>query len=111
STFEEHAPDWGRVQNHLVDLPQVFDEITPGLYYVHVSTPNYFDADGRALQANGVLNYTHWNIFSKRAESSLAWITAEGQPVEDVSIGLYANDGSFLESGRTDRDGLYFAEK
>jgi len=110
SYYADIEPTWGEEQRLRVDFREIFDELHHGLYYIHVSTSEFFDQDGRALYASGVLNYTNWNVFSKRGKSILVWVMEGGSPVRDAVVNLYSSDGALLEAGKTDRQGIFFQE-
>lgn len=111
SYYVDIEPTWGVEQEMKVDLRETFDEQNFGLYYIQVASTEFFDQDGRTLNASGVLNYTRWNVLSKRGKSALVWVMEGQAPVSNAIVNLYSSDGRLLESGKTDRQGVFFQEK
>jgi hypothetical protein len=111
AAFIDGSPKWGNKEEKTLDVKEFMGDVERGLYYVNISSPQFFDTDGKPVQARGVLNYTQWNLYSKRGASALVWLTEKSKPVQNALISLYASDGSVLYSGNTDRQGLFEIEK
>lgn len=104
---------WGQRQDHTLALSDMFDDITPGLYYIYIHAPNLSNEDGEPIETNILLQYSNWNIYSKRGDSALVWLTdyKTGQPVADATIKLISTEGTKLEISQTNSDGIYFIDE
>lgn len=104
---KEIQPRWGRTERHQLQISEGFPEVEPGIYLVKLSLPTFLDGEGKPFQENVVVQYSPWNILSKRGESSLVWVTDEfRQPISGVNAVFYANDGSAQIKRRTDDQGM-----
>jgi len=112
SNQKEVDPLWGEIQNHTINLDDMVDDITPGIFYVHFSAPLIIDEKGQALEDNALVQYSNINVYSKRGDSSLIWATdKEYNALEKATIHLFSNEGKLLKTGETDKDGVFFLEK
>lgn len=110
-SFQENIePDWGNLESHQLNINEIFDEVTPGIYYIHFSSPFILSKEGKEIEGNAVLQYSHLNVFSKRGESSLVWLSDDvnNNPIVDASIYFFSNDGSLLKTEKTDEKGILF---
>lgn len=104
---------WGELQKHTLHLDRMLEDIDSGLYYMYLYAPGLADESGNPIEANLMLQYSHWSMLSKRGESALIWLTerATGQAIPEASLHFYSNDGTVLQVENTDEEGIYFLEK
>ncbi|MDZ4217387.1 MAG: hypothetical protein U1C97_03685, partial [Candidatus Gracilibacteria bacterium] len=105
--------NWGTQIQEEVRLDQNMKEIVQGLYYVRISLPSRSLKEDAELMADGVLEYTHWNLMTKRGESTLAWLidSDENKPISGADITLFGGDGERLYGGKTDDRGILLVDK
>lgn len=104
---KEIQPRWGRIERHQLKISEGLPEPDPGIYLVKLSLPTFLDPEGKPFQENIIVQYTPWNILSKRGESALVWLTDEQrQPINGANVVFYANDGSAQIKRRTDEQGM-----
>ncbi len=77
------------------------DDVPPGLYILNLESGVVNDQLILVLTAN--------TLMVKQAEGQIvAWVTdINGAPASDAEVGIYARDGSRLQQGRTDAQGIY----
>lgn len=104
---------WGKEQLNSINLAQEFDDLGTGLYYVFGFSPNLLGEENERLEVRGVMQFTQWQVLSKRGESTLVWVvdTDQQRTLPDVTVNLFGIDGSLLQSGKTDDKGLYFLNR
>lgn len=77
------------------------DDVPPGLYILNLNTGIVNDQLILALTSN--------TLMVKQAEGQIvAWVTdINGAPAPNAEVGVYARDGSRLQQGRADAQGVY----
>ncbi|UCC75746.1 MAG: hypothetical protein JSW37_09525, partial [Anaerolineales bacterium] len=81
--------------------------LRPGFYYLEASAPGVDEMQRHMLVVS------HSNVTLKVTQSeALVWVTdlASGQPVPGLDIIVFGSAGQAVAEGRTDNDGLLFAE-
>lgn len=107
----ELNPRWGTTEDHVIRVSDFFaddEDVDTGLYYFSVEAPNIYSEDGDLLQANVLMQFSHWKILSKRGESAFVWLYDQQavSPVKGAAVSLYSNDGIRLDIRNTNDDGI-----
>jgi|CXWL01.1.fsa_nt_gi hypothetical protein len=106
---ESFNPRWGEDEAHELRISDLFDDDLFGIYYLHIFLPKVSDAEGKPLEVGTVLQFTPWDVLSKRGENAFLWLTDQKNnlPVEAAKVELFAHDGSLVRSGLTDENGIF----
>lgn len=95
----------GKMAQIQVGLTQDGDPLLPGLYYVHLSSPQLENAQNIYLIAASQVNLT----FKHGATESLVWAVdlPSRRPVANARVTIYDQFGTELASGTTDEEGIW----
>ncbi|MBN1319162.1 MAG: Ig-like domain-containing protein, partial [Anaerolineales bacterium] len=85
---------------------QAAGQLSPGIYYLHMTSPGFLKWDiSDHLLVISPINLT----FKQSSDEVLVWATdlVSGQPVPDLPVSVYDENGDIVAAGTTDEDGLY----
>ncbi len=101
---------WGEEKTERMAIVDLIDEdkIDTGIYYIHLLAPGYYSNQGDPLETHIAIQYSDWNMLSKRGTSSLSWLydQKKKEPVSGALLRFVSNDGLVLHSETTDVEGL-----
>ena len=89
-----------------VQRPLDLDPLPPGLYYLMATSPERAGDSQVLVVSRSALTLKH------TTDQVLVWATelADGSPIADLSLTVYDEEGQALTTGRTDGDGIFFAD-
>ena len=112
--FSTHDLNLTRNVNQVVRLPLVYggEPLSPGIYYLAVSTPD-IDQDDYQHYQKFYLIVSENNLVMKIApEEAFVWATRleDFKPLSDARISIYTTEGDLVANGRTDLEGIFNSE-